>query len=126
MAEVVKNLPAIREARGSIPGLGRSPGEGSGYPLQHSCLGGFQGQRSLTGYSPGGQKKVRQDRTTDTVTFPSIEPPCCFTGHNFLHPLLQAAFESAVFATGSGLAGLGHPEAAGGETSQEAPAVFLG
>ena len=23
---------------GSIPGLGRSPGEGSGYPLQHSCL----------------------------------------------------------------------------------------
>ena len=23
---------------GSIPGSGRSPGEGSGYPLQHSCL----------------------------------------------------------------------------------------
>ena len=23
---------------GSIPGLGRSPGESSGYPLQHSCL----------------------------------------------------------------------------------------
>ena len=23
---------------GSIPGLGRSPGEGNGYPLQHSCL----------------------------------------------------------------------------------------
>ena len=23
---------------GSIPGLGRSPGEGKGYPLQHSCL----------------------------------------------------------------------------------------
>ena len=23
---------------GSIPGLGRSPGEGSGSPLQHSCL----------------------------------------------------------------------------------------
>ena len=23
---------------GSIPGLGRSPGEGSGYPLQNSCL----------------------------------------------------------------------------------------
>ena len=25
--------------RGSIPGLGRSPGEGSGYPLQYSGLG---------------------------------------------------------------------------------------
>ena len=23
---------------GSIPGLGRSPGEGDGYPLQYSCL----------------------------------------------------------------------------------------
>ena len=23
---------------GSIPGSGRSPGEGNGYPLQHSCL----------------------------------------------------------------------------------------
>ena len=23
---------------GSIPGLGRSPGEGKAYPLQHSCL----------------------------------------------------------------------------------------
>ena len=24
--------------RGSIPGSGRSPGEGNGNPLQHSCL----------------------------------------------------------------------------------------
>ena len=38
---VVKNLPAnardIRDA-GSIPGLGRSPGEGNGNPLQYSYL----------------------------------------------------------------------------------------
>ena len=26
------------EDPGSIPGLGRSPGEGNGYPLQFSCL----------------------------------------------------------------------------------------
>ena len=26
------------EDLGSIPGLGRSPGEGNGNPLQHSCL----------------------------------------------------------------------------------------
>ena len=41
MALVVKSLPAnagdIRDA-GSIPGLGRSPGEGHGNPLQYSCL----------------------------------------------------------------------------------------
>ena len=31
---MVKNLPAMREDLGSIPGLGRSPGKGIGYPLQ--------------------------------------------------------------------------------------------
>jgi len=36
---VVKNLPANAGDVGSIPGLGRSPGEGNGNPLQHSCLG---------------------------------------------------------------------------------------
>ena len=25
-------------AEGSVPGLGRSPGEGNGFPLQYSCL----------------------------------------------------------------------------------------
>ena len=38
---MVKNLPAragdIRDL-GSIPGSGRSPGEGNGNPLQYSCL----------------------------------------------------------------------------------------
>ena len=38
---VVKNLPAnAGDARdkGLIPGSGRSPGEGTGNPLQYSCL----------------------------------------------------------------------------------------
>ena len=55
---VVKNLPAnagdIRDA-GSIPWLGRSPGEWHGNPLQYSCLenpldkepGGLQSHRVL-------------------------------------------------------------------------------
>ena len=34
VAQLVKNLPAMRE----ILGLGRSPGEGKGYPLQYSSL----------------------------------------------------------------------------------------
>ena len=38
-SSVVKNLPASAEDAGSIPGLGRSPGEGNGNPLQCSCLG---------------------------------------------------------------------------------------
>ena len=36
---VVKNLPANAGDLGSIPGLGRSPGEGNGYTLQYSYLG---------------------------------------------------------------------------------------
>ena len=35
---VVKNLPANTADTGMIPGLGRSPGEGKGYPLQYSGL----------------------------------------------------------------------------------------
>ena len=41
VALVVKNLSAnagdVRDG-GSIPGLGRSPGGGHGYPLQYACL----------------------------------------------------------------------------------------
>ena len=43
---------------GSIPGLGRSPGEGHDNPLQYSCLENPQGQRNLAGYSPWGLKRV--------------------------------------------------------------------
>ena len=35
---VVKNLPANAGDAGSIPGSGRSPGEGNGNPLQYSYL----------------------------------------------------------------------------------------
>ena len=35
---VVKNLSISAGDKGSIPGLGRSPGGGYGNPLQYSCL----------------------------------------------------------------------------------------
>ena len=37
VAQMVKNLPAMQETLGLIPGSGRSPGEGNGNPLQYSC-----------------------------------------------------------------------------------------
>ena len=37
VAQRVKNLPTMHETWGSIPGSGRSPGEGKGYPFQYSC-----------------------------------------------------------------------------------------
>ena len=35
---VVKNLPVNGGDAGSVPGLGRSPGDGNGNPLQYSFL----------------------------------------------------------------------------------------
>ena len=35
---VIKNLPANAGDAGSIPELGKSPGEGNGSPLQYSWL----------------------------------------------------------------------------------------
>ena len=37
MVESVANAGDLGD-RGSVPGLGRSPGEGNGNPLQYSCL----------------------------------------------------------------------------------------
>ena len=54
---VVKNPSASAgDARylGSIPGSGRSPGEGNGNPF---LPGKSHGQRSLVDYSPWGHKK---------------------------------------------------------------------
>jgi len=52
-----------------IPGLGRSPGEGNGNPLQYSCLEKSHGQRSLVGYSPWGRK---ESDTTEQLHFLSF------------------------------------------------------
>ena len=38
MAQMVKNLLAMQETRGSIPVWEISPGEGNGYTIQYSCL----------------------------------------------------------------------------------------
>ena len=38
----------------SIPGLGRSPGEGNGYPLQYSCL---ENSMEPGKHSPWGHKQ---------------------------------------------------------------------
>ena len=54
---MAKNPPAMQESqRGSIPGLGSSPGRGHGNLLQYSCLENPT-DRSLAGYSPLGHKE---------------------------------------------------------------------
>ena len=65
MALVVKNLTAnardLRDA-GSIPGSGRFPGGGNGYPV--FLLGESHGQRSLAGYSPWGHEELDTTEVT--------------------------------------------------------------
>ena len=51
---VVKDAPANAGDLGSIPDLGKSPGEGNGNPLQYSCLKNPHGQGNLAGSSPLG------------------------------------------------------------------------
>ena len=46
VGSVVKNPPANARDMDSIPGLGRSPGEGNGNPLQYSCLGNLKDRRA--------------------------------------------------------------------------------
>ena len=49
-----RNPPASARDASSIPGTGRSPGAGTGDPLQHFCLGKSHAQRSLEGYRQWG------------------------------------------------------------------------
>ena len=60
--------------RGSIPGSGRSPGEGNSNPLQYSCLENpMDRERSLAGYSPWGRK---ESDTTEQLHFTSLQIFC--------------------------------------------------
>ena len=64
---MVKNPPAnagdVRDV-GWIPGLGKSPGEGKGYPLKYSYLENPHGQRSLVGYRP---QSLKESDTTKAI-----------------------------------------------------------
>ena len=48
---------------GSVPGVGRSPGEGKGYPLQYSGL------ENSVDYSPWGHKESDSTKRLSLVTF---------------------------------------------------------
>ena len=54
-----KNPPANAGDAGSISGLGKSPGEGNGNPLQYSCL-----ENPWPEGSPMGSQRLRHDSAT--------------------------------------------------------------
>ena len=52
-----KESPSYAGDWGLIPGSGRSPGEGNGYPIQYSCLGNPMDRRVWRATVRGGRKE---------------------------------------------------------------------
>ena len=59
--ESASNTRDVARTVGSIPRLGRSPGEENGNPLQYSCLGNPTDKGAWKAAVHGGNKKVQQD-----------------------------------------------------------------
>ena len=60
---------------GSIPGSGRSPGEGNGYPLQHSCLRNSMDRGPWQEFM--GSQRVRHDQMNFITTTINIQIYAC-------------------------------------------------
>ena len=66
---MVNNPPASAVGLASIPGLGRSPGERNGFPLQYSCLGNSMDRGAWWATAHGVRKElnVTTNTTSDTI-----------------------------------------------------------
>ena len=70
---VVKNLPANAGDVGSIPWLGRFPGEGNGNLVQYSCLKSFMDRGAWWGVH-GGLKESDMTEQLSTRTSKYLNP----------------------------------------------------
>ena len=76
---VIKNPPASSGDvgdTGSIPGLGRSPGEGNGNSLQYSCLENFMDRKAWQATVQGVAKGLIQVNMYVYTSFLKIIFPC--------------------------------------------------
>ena len=107
--------------QGSIPGSGRSPGEGNGNPFQYSCLGNFHGWRSLVGYSPWGCK---ESDTTERLHF-HFQTHSRLLGRGNPHPIPERALVLTC-VSGPDLVPCQRTGGAGAGAGWCSPPVFIG
>ena len=94
---------------GSIPGLGRSPRERNGYPLQYSCLENFtdRGAWRATGSSLWGRKELEMTEQQTLLLFlyklPLLDflPIWVTTEHWVEFPVLHSRFSLSIYFTHS-------------------------
>ena len=82
---VVKNSPANAGDMGLIPGLGRSPGEGNGNPLQYSCLGNLMdrgaGQATVHPVTKSRTRLKRLSSSSSSHKFTRLKLKLRYFGH---------------------------------------------
>ena len=81
VAQVVKNPPANARNTGSIPELGRSPGQGV------FLLGKFHGLRSMTGYCLWGCKELDTAERPCSHAYADIFVRHTEAGGGYWHPV---------------------------------------
>ena len=100
---MIKNPPANSGDWGSIPGSGRSPGEGNGNPLQYSCLKNSMDRGAGQATVHRGRKELD---TTEGPPLPTIHPvfrgPSC-AKDLACAPTYWAESWSSCFAEGCGV-----------------------
>ena len=84
MAQLVKNPPTNVGYLGSIPGLGRSPGEGNSYPLQYSGL-----ENSMDFIVHGGRK---ESDTTERLSLFTLTFSLRMMSASFIHVVVCDSF----------------------------------
>ena len=72
-----------------IPGMGRSPGEGNGFPLQYSCLENFM-DRGAWWATVHGSRRIRQDWVSFTFSLKDDESfyRCSNQPKGFIHSFI--------------------------------------
>ena len=69
---MIKNLPANAGDVGSVPGLGRSPGEGRGNPLQSPCLENYTDREGWGAAVRGAAEADTAERLKDNSRSKSL------------------------------------------------------